>query len=130
MKTAKGVDALQLAPFDAADYLDSEEMIAAYLDDVAATGNAHLFLKALGDVARARGMTKLAVDSGLGRESLYKALRPGAKPRYDTVQAVMAALGMRLKVTVLVGPEETRTKAKAPKPRRVTESSKARHASA
>lgn len=101
MKAVRKAAPLHIAPFDVADYLDDEAMIAAYLDEVVATGDARLFLKALGDVARARGMSKLADESGLGRESLYKSLRPGAKPRYDTVQTVMAAMGMRLAVMPL-----------------------------
>ena len=66
--------------FDPADYLDSEETIAAYLTACLEDDDASLFMAALGDVARARGMTKLAADTGLGRESLYKALAPGAPP--------------------------------------------------
>ena len=73
---------LKLAPFDAADYLDSEETIAEYLSAALEDPNPDVFLAAIRDVARARGMTQLAQDAGLGRESLYKALAPGAKPRY------------------------------------------------
>ena len=71
-------------PFDAADYLDSEEVIAEYLNVALASEHPDLFLQAIADVAKARGMAQLAKDTGLGRESLYKALTPGAKPRYDT----------------------------------------------
>lgn len=89
----------QLKPFDAADYLDSEEAIAEYLNAALEDGNPDVFLVAMGDVARARGMTKLAQDAGMGRESLYKALTPGAKPRYDTVLRLMRALGVNLHAT-------------------------------
>ena len=82
--------------FDAADYLDSDEAIAAYLSAVLEDDNSDLFLVAVKDVARARGMTQLAKDTGLGRESLYKALAPGAKPRYDTILKVVRALGVTL----------------------------------
>ncbi len=56
-----------------------------------------MFLRAVADVARARGMSKLAQDSGLGRESLYKALRPGSKPRYETVSKILTALNVKIK---------------------------------
>ena len=86
----------QLAPFDAADYLDDELTIAEYLTAALEDPNPDVFLTAVRDVARARGMTQLAKDSGLGRESLYKALTPGAKPRYDTVLKLLTALGIKL----------------------------------
>lgn len=84
------------APFDAADYLDDKETIAEYLTAALEDPNPDLFLTAIKDVARARGMAQLAKDTGLGRESLYKALAPGAKPRYDTVLKIVRALGLRL----------------------------------
>jgi probable addiction module antidote protein len=85
-----------LAPFDPADYLTSEATIAEYLSGALEDPDPDIFLMAVRDVARARGMAKLAKDSGLGRESLYKALSPGAKPRYDTVLKLMHALGVKL----------------------------------
>ena len=84
------------APFDAADYLDDEETIAEYLTAALENPNPDVFLAAVRDVARARGMTQLARDAGLGRESLYKALTPGAKPRYDTVLKLLQVLGIKL----------------------------------
>ncbi|MDP2832197.1 MAG: putative addiction module antidote protein [Pseudomonadota bacterium] len=86
--------------FDAADYLTDEETIAAYLSAALEDPDPDLFLVAVKDVARARGMTQLAKDSGLGRESLYKALAPGAKPRYETVMKVVRALGVKLHAEV------------------------------
>ena len=86
----------KLAPFDAADYLDSEETIAEYLTAALEDPDPDMFLVAVRTVARARGMTQLAKDAGLGRESLYKALAPGAKPRYDTVLKLVHALGVKL----------------------------------
>lgn len=83
-------------PFDAADYLDNDEAIAAYISAALEDGDPDLFLTAVKDVARARGMTQLAKDTGLGRESLYKALSPGARPRYDTILKVLRALGVTL----------------------------------
>ena len=85
--------------FDAADYLDSEEVIAEYLNVALASEFPDLFLQAIADVAKARGMAQLAKDTGLGRESLYKALAPGAKPRYDTVLKLIRALGVELHMT-------------------------------
>ena len=82
--------------FDAADYLDDEETIAAYLSEALEDSDPDTFLMAVRTAARARGMAQLAKDSGLGRESLYKALTPGAKPRYDTMMKVIRALGVKL----------------------------------
>ncbi len=84
--------------FDAVDYLDSEEMIAEYLTAALEDENPDVFLTAIGDVARARGMSKIAQRTGLGRESLYKVFSPGAKPRYDTVLKVLHSLGVKLTV--------------------------------
>jgi probable addiction module antidote protein len=84
------------APFDAADYLDNEETIAEFLTASMEDPNPDVFLMALRDVAKARGMADLAKASGLGRESLYKALAPGSKPRYDTILKVMHGLGVGL----------------------------------
>ncbi|MBX7233526.1 MAG: putative addiction module antidote protein [Caldilineales bacterium] len=86
----------QFAPFDAADYLDDEETMFEYLTAALQDPNPDVFLAAVRDVARARGMAQLARDAGLGRESLYKALAPGAKPRYDTVLKLLHALGVEL----------------------------------
>jgi probable addiction module antidote protein len=86
----------RFTPFDAADYLDNEETIAAYLSATLEEDDPEMFLVAIKTVARARGMTQLAKDTGMGRESLYKALAPGAKPRYDTILKVLRALGVTL----------------------------------
>jgi probable addiction module antidote protein len=86
------------APFDAAEYLDNDEVIAEYLTAAAEDPNPEVFLAALGDVAKARGMAQIAKQAGLGRESLYKALSAGAHPRYETVNAVLHALGVKFAV--------------------------------
>ena len=86
----------KIAPFDAADYLDDEETIAEYITAALEDPNPDVFLIAVRDVARVRGMAQLAKDTGLGRESLYKALTPGAKPRYDTMLKLLHALGVKL----------------------------------
>jgi len=96
----KKVNKPKLLPFDAARYLTDNEAIAEYINAVLETGESDLLLMALGDVARARGMAQVAKDTGLGRESLYKALAPGAKPRFDTVLKVARALGVRLSAHV------------------------------
>lgn len=85
-----------LPEFDATPYLDSEEAIAAYLTDILEANDAGLLAAAIGDIARARGMTEIAKSAGITREALYKALRPGSEPRFDTVNRVCAALGVRL----------------------------------
>jgi probable addiction module antidote protein len=85
----------RLPAFDIADYLDSDEVIAEYLNAVLEDPDPDVFLAAVADVVKAKGMTQVAADTGLGRESLYKALAPGAKPRYDTVLKVLRALAVR-----------------------------------
>src|SRR5688572_17728465 len=96
MKTAKRKSKIRLLPFDAERYLTDDKAVAEYMSAVLETGDPELLLAALGDVARAKGMARVAKDSGLGRESLYKALAPGAKPRFDTVLKVTRALGVKL----------------------------------
>lgn len=86
----------KLAAYDSADYLTDEETIAEYLSAALQDPDPDMFLVAVKNVARARGMAQLAKDTDLGRESLYKALAPGAKPRYDTVLKVLRALGVKL----------------------------------
>jgi len=86
---------LKLVAFDAARYLDNDEAVAEYMTAVLETNEPDLLLLALSDVARAKGMARVAKDAGLGRESLYKALAPGAKPRFETVMKVARALGIK-----------------------------------
>ena len=90
---------LGIAAFDASEYLENEEVIAEYLGAALEDRNPDVFLQAVADVAKARGISKLAKDAGLERESLYKALAPGGKIRYDTVRKVLDSLGVRLTVT-------------------------------
>ncbi|MGE0358434.1 MAG: addiction module antidote protein [Burkholderiales bacterium] len=87
--------ARKLVAFDAARYLDDDEAIAEYMTAVLEENDTDLLILALADVARAKGMAQVAKDAGLGRESLYKALAPGAKPRFDTVMRVARALGVK-----------------------------------
>lgn len=86
---------LKLVAFDAARYLNDDEAIAEYMTAILETNDPELLLLALNDVARAKGMAQVAKDAGLGRESLYKALAPGAKPRFETVMKVARALGVK-----------------------------------
>jgi len=86
----------ELPEFDASPYLDSEVSIAAYLTDILEANDAALLAAALGDIARARGMTEIAKSAGMTREALYKALRADSAPRFETISRVCAALGVRL----------------------------------
>lgn len=88
-----------LSAFDASDYLEDDAVVAEYLNAALEDENPDVFLQAVADVAKARGMSKLARDTGLGRESLYKALAPGAKPRYETIIKLVRALGIELHTT-------------------------------
>lgn len=88
----------KVTDFDAAGYLDNEKVIAAYLQDAMEDDNPDVFLSALSDVARARGMSQIAENTGLGRERLHKALRPGARPGFATISKVVQALGVKLTV--------------------------------
>ena len=90
------VKVAELSEFDAAQFLDSEDAVAAFLSDILQANDPALLAAALGDIARSRGMTDIARAAGLTREALYKALRPHAQPRFDTVQRVCAALGVKL----------------------------------
>ena len=88
----------KILEFDPSVYLDSEETIAEYLTVTLEENDPDLLLVALSNVAKARGTSQIARESGLGRESLYKALTPGSKPRFETIMKVMHALGVKLTV--------------------------------
>jgi len=83
----KPIDPTQLIEFDAAPYLDNEASVAAYLTDILEANDSALLAAALGEIARARGMTEIARTAGITREALYKALRPDSAPRFDTIAA-------------------------------------------
>ncbi len=89
---------VRTSEFDVSAYLDDPVVVAEYLAAAAADPNPDVFLAALGDVAKARGMAEIAARSGLGRESLYKSLSAGAKPRHETIQTVLGALGLKFSV--------------------------------
>jgi probable addiction module antidote protein len=82
--------------WDPAVYLESEDQIAAYLEDAFDSGDSDVIIAAIGDVARARGMTKIAEETNRGRESLYKSLSSGGNPSFSTILTVLSSLGFKL----------------------------------
>jgi probable addiction module antidote protein len=89
---------METTKFDVADYLDSKEMIAEYLNTVLEEGSSDDVVQAIGHVAKAIGMTKIAEETGLSRPSLYKALSEGAKPQFSTILKVLKAIGGEIRV--------------------------------
>ena len=96
------MEAKKAAAYDAAEFLDTDEDIVAYLNAALEDGDPSLVSAGLGDVARARGMTQLAHETGITRDGLYKALSPSGNPSFATVQKVIRALGYKLDVAVAV----------------------------
>ncbi len=90
--------AKKLKRFDISNYLKDEKTIAEYLNAILEENDQDLLLSAIGDIAKAKGMKLIADESGLGRESLYKAFLPGAKPRFETVLKVLEALGVNIMI--------------------------------
>jgi probable addiction module antidote protein len=84
--------------FEISDYLDNKEMVAAYLNTALEEGNNQDVLNAIGHVAKAIGMTKIAAATGLSRPSLYKALSTGAKPQFETIMKVLKAIGGQVSI--------------------------------
>ncbi|MDM1522639.1 putative addiction module antidote protein [Empedobacter stercoris] len=89
---------METSKFDIADYLDSNEMIAEYLNAVLEDGNENEIITAIGNIAKAIGMTKIAEETGLSRPSLYKALSDGSKPQFGTIMKVLKAVGGQIQV--------------------------------
>ncbi|MBD2428562.1 addiction module antidote protein [Phormidium sp. FACHB-1136] len=89
---------IQTYPWDAAEHLETQEDIAAYLEAALEDGDPSLVVAVLGDIARSKGMTNIARETGLGRESLYKALSIEGNPEFATVLKVIQSLGLRLQV--------------------------------
>jgi probable addiction module antidote protein len=87
---------VKISRFDVSEHLDSEEVIAAYLNAALEEGDSDLLMAAIADIAKARGIAKVAADAGVGRESLHKTLAPGSKPKLETVFKSMRALGVKL----------------------------------
>ena len=92
---------MKTTKFDIADYLDSNEMIAEYLNVVLEEGNDAEIISAIRNIAKAIGMTKIAEETGLSRPSLYKALSEGAKPQFGTIMKVLKAVGGQIQVNPL-----------------------------
>jgi probable addiction module antidote protein len=92
---------METTKFDVADYLDSNEMIVAYLNTVLAEGNDADVIVAIGNIAKSIGMSKIANETGLSRPSLYKALSDGSKPQFETVMKVLRAIGGQLQINPL-----------------------------
>lgn len=97
---------IKISDLDISQYLDTEESIASYLSSIIEEGDPKLLLAAISDVAKARGMAKIASDSGLGRESLYKALKPESKPRFETIVKVLNSLGVKMQFNAIHEIEE------------------------
>jgi probable addiction module antidote protein len=89
---------VKVSKFDVAEYLDSPEVIAAYLTGAFAAEDQAFIMMAIGDVARAKGMARVAKETGLSRESLYKSLSGESKPEFDTVRKVLRSFGLRMVV--------------------------------
>lgn len=103
---------LETTPYDTSEYLDTPEMIAAYLEAVFEDGDPALISAALGDVARAKGMTAIARATGLSRESLYRALSPEGRPEFATVLKVLRALDLKLIAAPSVAPKAAKKRTK------------------
>ena len=89
---------METSRFEIADYLDNKEMIAEYLNTVLEDGNDADVINAIGHIAKAIGMTKIAEETGLSRPSLYKALSDGSKPQFDTIMKVLRAIGGQIQI--------------------------------
>ena len=88
----------KVSKFDVADYLDSPEVVAAYLTDAFETGDTSFISAAIGDVARAKGMASVAANAGVSRESLYKSLSGDTSPAFETVRKVLDSFGLKMVV--------------------------------
>lgn len=91
---------MEITNFDIAEYLDNKEIVAEYLSQILADGDMDELLEALGNIAKAKGMSQIASETGLGRESLYKTFHKGTKPRFDTIIKVMQSFGVKIQVSV------------------------------
>ncbi|WP_188792315.1 addiction module antidote protein [Dyella nitratireducens] len=102
---------IKYTTFDFSRYLDNPKTIASYLEAILEEKDAGLLAAALGDIAKARGMTEIANASGLTREALYKALKADSSPRFDTITRVLDAFNLELKISVKKGQQQTKGKA-------------------
>jgi probable addiction module antidote protein len=90
---------LEISNFDVSQYLDDKEIIAEYLSQILEDGDTAELLTALGNIAKAKVMTQIAKDTGLGRESLYKTFNPNTKPKFDTIMKIINAIGVKIQVS-------------------------------
>lgn len=90
---------VELTNFDIAQYLDNKEVIAEYLSQILADGDMDELLEALGNIAKAKGMSQIASETGLSRESLYKTFHKGTKPKFDTIIKILSSLGVKIQVS-------------------------------
>lgn len=90
---------IEMTNFDIAEYLDDKEVIAEYLTQILADGDMDELLEAIGHIAKAKGMSQIAQETGLGRESLYKTFHKGTKPKFDTIVKIINSLGIKLQAT-------------------------------
>jgi probable addiction module antidote protein len=101
MQNFKGLNMnkTKLTDFDITQYLDSKETIAEYLSQVLEDKDMDELLEALGNIAKAKGMSQISSETGLGRESLYKTFQKGTKPRFDTIMKVIESFGVKIKIS-------------------------------
>ena len=99
-------------PYDAASYLTSDEAVAEYITAALDTGDIELISHAIGIAAKARGMSKIAEETGLSRESLYRALSAEGRPQFETIGLVLSALGLRLRAEPTGRKEKSRSRSK------------------
>ena len=92
----------KLTTFDISEYLDSPESIAEYLSQVLEEGDQNELLRAVGHIAKAKGMSQISKETGLGRESLYKTFQEGAEPKFSTILKVLKSLGLTLQARTAV----------------------------
>ncbi|MGV8135297.1 MAG: addiction module antidote protein [Mangrovibacterium sp.] len=97
---------METSKFDVADYLDSNEMIAEYLNAVLAEGNESDVITAIGHIAKSIGMTKISQETGLSRPSLYKALSEGSKPQFETIMKILKAIGGQIQINPMTVPKK------------------------
>lgn len=91
---------VELSNFDIAEYLDNKEVIAEYISQILADGDMDELLEALGNIAKAKGISQIAKETGLGRESLYKTFQKGTKPRFDTIVKILSSFGVKMRVSI------------------------------
>ena len=104
-RTKKSQVEVSIVPWDPAEHLETDDEMAAYLEAAFQEGDAKLIASVLGDIARSKGMTQIARETGSGRESLYKALSPDGNPEFSTILKVVEVLGFKLHATPISSPE-------------------------